>query len=290
MLFQRIEPSNGSPAPTLGRVSWRTLATMAVAFLPLFAPARAKADLSLGQAGQYAIIGNTVELDGGPTLTGSVAVNGNLVTNGGQPTISGTLIVNGTSSDPASISASLSGASSDLTSAIAAYNSLSATQSPSTLNISGNGGVNVVNLSSIGGAVTLTGSSSDYFIIKVSGAVDFEGGSGVMLMGGLTANHVLFDVTGNVKLGGSNTVSGTILSTGGSINIGGGSIVKGALIDLESMITDVKSDSAIQVIGTNNLFVAPIAAPEPAPFVKAISGLATIGIWGFFRRKRSKSK
>ena len=84
MAFQHVEPTSGSPTPMLGRVSWPTLATMVFAFLPLFAPARAKADLTLGQAGQYTIFGNTVDLNGPPTVTGTVAV-----ANGGSLSVSG---------------------------------------------------------------------------------------------------------------------------------------------------------------------------------------------------------
>ena len=114
----------------------------------------------------------------------------------------------------------------------------------------------------------------------------------VTLAGGLTSRNVLFYVTGNggVNLGSNTTVSGNFLATGGGIEIGGASTVNGGLYDLTSTITDVKTDSPLTINGTGNLFTGIMSAPEPAPLVKGISGLATIGIWGFFRRKRSKSK
>ena len=187
---------------------------------------------------------------------------------------------------------SMSGPASDLATAIAAYASLAATQNYTTLNgttITGNGGVNVISASSISGGVTLNGSASDYFMVKVSNSVDFEGASGVSLTGGLTANHVLFDVAGNIKLGGSNTVSGTFISTSGTIEIGGSSTINGALLDLKSSVSfDVKTDSSMTLNGTGNLFSAPISAPEPSPLVKGISGLVSIGLWGVVRRRRLK--
>jgi hypothetical protein len=310
MLFQHVEPSNGSPAPMLGRVSSRTLAAMVVAILPLFAPARAKADLTLGEAADFGILGKTINLGGGTVINGNVGViaGGNLATGGTIQTFNGTISVDNTPGDaastsfsnfgqhpPATTSMSLSGAASDLLTASQGAAALGSTQSFSSLSgttITGNGGVNVVDVGSISGAVTLNGLSSDYFVINVSGNVDFGGGSGVTLGTNVLASHVLFNVSGNVTLESGNTVYGTFLSSGGSINIGGGSTVNGALLDVNSMVSvvDVKSDSSMTLNGTGNEFAGLVSAPEPAPLVKAISGLATIGIWGFVRRKRSKSK
>jgi hypothetical protein len=306
MLFQRIEPSNGSPAPMLGRVSWRTLAAMAVAFLPLFAPARVKADLTLGLAGQYTVFGNEVVLNGPPTVNGTVAVanNGSLSVSGG--TFMGPVVLgNGASHTGSPVpnlttgqnltaaSTAIATAATEAATAVSdavSSHTLLTPGSPNGTSYTGVAGLNVIQITgNLTSAITLNGSSSSIFLVDVTGGVNYNGGGTKVNLGqNVSASNVLFYVTGSggVNLGTNTTVSGSYLATNGGITIGGRTIVNGGLYDLTSMITDVTTESPLTINGTGNLFSGVVAAPEPAPLVKAISGLLTVGLWGFLRRKK----
>jgi hypothetical protein len=314
MLFQRIEPSNGSPAPMLGRVSWRTLAAMAVAFLPLFAPIRAKADLS-------AISGDTVfgtnivfQPSSGVTVNGTVAVgpggslsggNGLTINNSGGvaldlgtgATSTGVTVGSGSVVTGDSNLAGQTGSSGFIQQASTAFAHLTATQNfgnfgGGTLTIQGNGGLNVVDVSSFqSGGIVLKGGSNDIFVINVGSLGSIN--SGVTLGNGVKASNVLFNIentSGAVQLSG--TLNGTFLIPSVAATFSGAtSPFTGAIYDGSTVTMDItETSSPLTMNAAAFTDFALIAAPEPAPLVKAISGLATIGIWGFFRRKRSKSK
>jgi hypothetical protein len=325
MLFQRIEPSNGSPAPMLGRVSSRTLAAMAVAFLPFLAPTRARADL--GVLSNDAVFATNIQFEGshggGVTVNGNVAVgsggsitggqnggsviNGNLDLGTGVTGHTGVTVSGSTTTNDSSLTG-LTGTGNLISTASAAYGTMSATSSTT---ISDNGtvpnngtgqlngamitgivGTNVVDVRSINGSITLTGGptggANDIFIINTT-MLSLSGG--VRLLDGVTANHVLFNVTGTngtVQLSG--TLNGTFLVPNVAVSFGGGGTLNGAIIDGSSVMMDIDSQSNTTINGEVFSGLA-VAAPEPAPLVKAISGLVTVGLWGFLRRKkRSKSK
>jgi hypothetical protein len=87
--------------------------------------------------------------------------------------------------------------------------------------ISGNGGLNVVNVANVLNAkLTLSGTAGDIFVINVSGRI--ETNQPMTLSGGVLPSHVLFNLTGrsgNLLNSGGNVLYGTYLATnGGSFN------------------------------------------------------------------------
>jgi hypothetical protein len=311
MLFQRIEPSNGSPAPMPGRVSWRTLAAMAVAFLPLVAPTPAKADLSAISGD--AVFGTNITLNSQVAITGNVGVgqNGSLsfVGGGTTPTINGTVFLGPGAHDH--ISGTTSQTDNSLTTAVStaigtasnAYSALAGTNGTTifangsdhvtvanngtdNLNgavITGNGGTNVVNVSSINGSITLSGGANDIFIINTT---TLQLNSAVKLEGGVTANDVLFNVTGSNAVSLSGTLFGTFLVPTAMVSFGGGGSLTGAILDGQTVSVDFNAETSTTIISDTFSGLAVVAAPEPAPLVKAISGLVTVGLWGLVRRKK----
>jgi hypothetical protein len=329
MLFQRIEPSNGSPAPMLGRVSWRTLAAMVVAFLPLFAPTPAKADLSgisgdtifgtnitFGPSSGVTVngivaVGPGGHLNGGGTGTGTNGMNGLVINNpsGVALDLGVGAMVNGVKSVAGTTTlsdTSLTGITAAIQQASTAFAGLTATQTIASpinggVTISGNGGLNVVDVSSFqSGGIVLKGGSNDIFVINVAslsainGGVTLENAQGGTNGNVVTANHVLFNIEGtsNSAVQLSGTLNGTFLIPSVAVTLSGASSpFTGAIYDGSTVNMDInETSSPLAMNGAAFTDFALIAAPEPAPLVKAISGLATIGIWGFFRRKRSKSK
>jgi hypothetical protein len=170
-------------------------------------------------------------------FTDSLSVNGTAYEGSGvtinangffQGSFSASPIVNGQQSAlAAAFTAAKSASSND--------KALASTTTISSNVITGTKAVNVVNVSSISHDLTISGNANQVFVINVTG--NGNGGiklSNVMLSGGVTANDVLFNITGkgNVSLG-SGTVNGTFLDTGsGSISLNGtkvyGEIIAGS--------------------------------------------------------------
>jgi fibronectin-binding autotransporter adhesin len=301
-----MEPSNGSPAPMLGRVLSRTLTAMAVAFLPLVAPTPAKADLS-AISGDV-VFGTNITLNSQVAITGNVGVGqgGSLSFNGGNtPTINGTVFLGTGATD--GISGTTSQADANLTTAVstaigtasAAYQAMSATQgslssSGGNLTITATTTVNVVDVTSLAsGGITLKGTASDIFIINVASLGSINGGVTLENLSGgtsgaVTANNVLFNVENSssnpVSLSG--TLNGTFLVPNATVSFGGGGTLTGAILDGQTVSVDFNAETSTTIISDTFSGLAVVAAPEPAPLVKAISGLVTVGLWGLVRRKK----
>jgi Alpha/beta hydrolase domain len=83
--------------------------------------------------------------------------------------------------------------------------------------VTGNGGLNVIYVDDIRNTrLTLSGSANDIFVINVSGGIK---NLAMTLSGGVTASHVLFNLTGNsgnvLQTGGDSVLYGTYLATHG---------------------------------------------------------------------------
>ncbi len=260
--------------------------------------------LSLGQAANYAAfevngLGGTLGLtgtSGSPTtINGSVALGANTNLNvGSYSTISGTAYydtgVNLHGYGGTTASANLSAAGSAVSTAISTISHLAATSGMPTgsLNaggsLTGAGGVtlNVIDLTGAvnitNGTFTINGSANQWFVFDVAGAMILNKGT-IALAGGVTANHVLFDVAGTTSITNSSTVNGTVVDQLAA-TASNGSTINGALI----------SENNISISGTVNYegFQA-VTAPEMPTIMMAACGcllvLGKIG-WDRMRGKR----
>ena len=97
-----------------------------------------------------------------------------------------------------------------------------------TTTFTGQAGQNVVDLTSInltGATFTISGNSTETFVFNVSSTISLTGSS-IALAGGVTANHVVFNLTSNgesASFTGSN-INGTVLAlnSSDSISVTGG--------------------------------------------------------------------
>lgn len=161
--------------------------------------------------------------------------------------------------------------------------SLAATQTfgniTSATTITGNGGLNVIDVTNIHNApLTLSGSASDYFIINVSG--EFQTNQAMTLAGGVAASQVLFNLTGTgtvLQTSGGDQLYGTFLATDGGQFQFSELDLDGALIDTDGNVQFVSGSK----IGTFDPFTVPSPVPEPSTlslFCVALVGLGGIGL------------
>ena len=119
-----------------------------------------------------------------------------------------------------------------------------------------NGGITLNNAN-----LTLTGSSSDYFVFNIYGGFTLTGTSSIKLLGGLTSSNVLFNIIGpgsalTTQLG--STVRGTILSIGRSISFDGvfiGQIIGGGPGSTFALLTGT-------TVGRLDSAAAPPSVPD----------------------------
>ena len=89
----------------------------------------------------------------------------------------------------------------------------------------------------IAAKLTLSGTATDLFIIKIKGAFITTAGAEVVLQGGVLASNVFWIADGGIPLGANTTISGTLISRGTAISIGAGSIVTGKIFTVAGEIT-----------------------------------------------------
>jgi hypothetical protein len=73
----------------------------------------------------------------------------------------------------------------------------------------------------LGGVLTLTGSSSDVFVFIVDGALSINGAANVVLTGGATACNVFWQTNGTISMVSGARVKGTFIAKSGAINMTG---------------------------------------------------------------------
>ena len=170
----------------------------------------------LGQASAYTVfsMAGTFQNDSLVTINGDVGVGPNGSINVASPSkINGTLYVDPTASKSGSgqvtggtQTRNLQQAVNDAINASSFFNSLSATQTLSSISsaitITGNGGNNVINLSggiNLGGSnnLTLSGGANDRFIFNITGGLQMNGSAAVVLTGGVQAQNVVFNFVGS---------------------------------------------------------------------------------------------
>jgi choice-of-anchor A domain-containing protein len=209
--------------------------------------------VSLGSAANYAVLGlHGAEI----SQSGSSAVTGNEgVSRGGQLTLSGHAAVAGTvyeaaaretnAPHPVIDSSLLATADADALTAAAQAKALAPTQSFGTITkttvIHGNGGLNVISIrGDVRASLVLDGGANDVFIINVQGDLKLGKNESLLLSGGVTAGHVLYNFTGrggSIDIHEGATVNGTILAPSADVQIDGvlnGEVIGGRSVQISS--------------------------------------------------------
>ncbi len=150
----------------------------------------------------------------------------------------------------------------------------------------GDGGMNVIditgNVSLNNANLTLTGTKSDFFVVNIGGNVSLVGTAMFKLGGGVTPDHVLYNLTKSgctVSTNIGDAIYGTLLGPGCSFTLDGN--FYGEIIGGGSSITLMSG----AVVNQRSLTPPPTppAVPEPATLVLFGSGL--LGMAGTMRRR-----
>jgi hypothetical protein len=195
---------------------------------------------SLGAAGQFGVLGlqNTQINNSNVYITGNEGVSqGGKLTNMAPSTITGNAVESssGQYSGPGKLGGNLNidpamlmQAGTDALNASSTAAGLATTQtfgsitSPTT--VTGNGGLNVIAVNgNIKSSLILSGTSSDIFIVNVTGSLSFSASSQLGLTG-VTADHVLYNFTGasgTISSQVGNVLNGTLLAPKYSFNLDG---------------------------------------------------------------------
>jgi hypothetical protein len=125
--------------------------------------------------------------------------------------------------------------------------------------------------------IVLSGGSNDYFIVNVDGSLSVSNGS-IGLTGGLTPNHILFNVLGgDISLSNaSSSLFGTYLDVNHRINLTPGTVT-GAV-----MGNQIHTSSGPNVI--SGIYVTPV--PLPGAYLMF---LTCVGVLGAIRSKKQRN-
>jgi hypothetical protein len=182
------------------------------------------------------MIGGNVGVGNNSTLNfSSGTINGNvdLAATATLNKSGGTTFINGSTNKPVDFSPINTSVNNEVT----LLNSLAPTQTFSSgiqnpTTITGNGGQNVISVGGnngihlSGGALTLHGGPSDTFIFQItSGNFALSGDTNIVLQGGVTPNHVFWDIEGSggqVQTSGNSNTAGIFIAPGEPIQINGG--------------------------------------------------------------------
>jgi hypothetical protein len=229
------------------------LAILPITTMVLFGSAlSSRADL--GPAGNFSVLGFnganvTINISSGPLMiNGNVGVGNSSTLNFSSGTINGnvdlaatatlnksggTTFINGSTNKPVDFTPINTAVNNEVT----FLNSLAPTQTFSSgivnpTTITGNGGQNVISVGGnngihlSGGALTLSGGPSDTFIFQItSGNFALSGDTNIVLAGGVTPNHVFWDIEGSggqVQTSGGSNTAGIFIAPSEPIQINGG--------------------------------------------------------------------
>ena len=254
----------------------KTMPLIGLALGMLLVPTAARANsvcsLKLGEAGNFGVfeLGNGGKIDltnPQSSIYGNLGLGPNGIQNFADGHITGQYFVDPSANNSHSNNVRIDGGTSSewLSEAVSEaqhVSSLAATFTPTqstptnitnSYTINGtdpqqNNGLNIINLNSInltgdGQYLTLNGSSSDYFLINVSGSIKLtHQNGGIRVSGGVTPSHVLFNILSNsndgLKVSGNASLAGTYLAPNAGIGLDPaqleGEIISGKNIALTS--------------------------------------------------------
>jgi choice-of-anchor A domain-containing protein len=269
--------------------------------------------LSLGMAAKYGVLdynsGSTLLFNGSTEIVGDVALAQNTRFNFSRPALivgslyedsgvtgtnNGIIITGGTHSRLLSQAVADANSASSTAAALPTTGSIpggsvNVTSPGNSVTFNGMAGQNVVDLTNFslagGGTFTIHGTSSETFIFNVSGNFRLPNGQ-ILLTGGVTPDHVLFNITGSgstVSMSSLNSdVLGTILAPSRAVNLSDGTVV-GEVISGQNI--SITGNTAV----VQDAFSSSPAVPEPAAYVLAGSA-CVFGLGAAAWRKRGRGK
>lgn len=290
----------------------RYITLSALAFLASLGFAQAGTITDLNQLpgsafGQYSLVAgggsNSLQLTSDTTITGNVAVGlastgpSSVTLQGGGAPITGNLNFAGTSNGTGSVtvsgatttnSATAAQAVDDATSLYLFYSALTSlpTISGNTLNVTTNPGASYngntnehvyEEPTSFNGALAITAAANQYVIIDVGqGSSSNYSLGAVSLSGGITSDHVLFniDTTGNLSSSNAHgdVVNAIVIDDAGLVNVDNFTLDGRLFCEVTQancqVVSNAKINSSVD-IGT--------ATPEPASVVLVLGGLVLVG-------------
>jgi hypothetical protein len=190
-----------------------------------------------------------------------------------QNPVTETLVPSTTTSNAATIAQNVS----SFASSLAATQSVGTTIN-STTTITGNGGLNVIDVANITNAkLTLSGTANDFFVFNVSNAVMTN--QPMTLTGGVSAANILFNLTG----------TGTVFQTsGGDVSFGtylatNGGKFQFSNLNLTGRLINIGGD--VQLVSGSMIPVVPV--PEPGTL--ALVGIGAIAFASAAKASRRRT-
>jgi hypothetical protein len=134
----------------------------------------------------------------------------------------------------------------------------------------------------LNGATTLTdslylnaeGNANAVFVIKIEGALETSTFSNVILMNGVQAKNIYWQVNGAVSINDFSKFSGSIIANNGAVNLRNGSVINGRVYTTDgTFITDSISLTMPAIcgpVGVNNIELDNMIQVFPNPFTNEI--------------------
>jgi len=283
----------GAGTITLGEAANYALLTSGGGGFSFNGPGAINGDVGIGVGGKYnfaspAVINGTMFLGTGVTGTNSgVTISGGIQT-------SATISANLTQAISDANTAATNAAALTATGTVPG-NTIVVTNPSNSVTFNGSAGQNVLDVTDINlnnGNFTINGTSSETFIINVSGKFIDNGSASILLTGGVTAADVLFNIEGTGQdvaiTGNAGTVeNGTILAPSRNISIHDQTL-NGAVIGAFGMSFSIQDTSGFTLNGPPTQ--PPFGGPTPTPLPASVwSGLALLMGFGAMRIGRRRA-
>ena len=132
---------------------------------------------------------------------------------------------------------------------------------------------------SIGGAVVLEGGPSDFFIIKMNGAMTVGAGASVSLTGGVEAANVFWLINGAISVAAGADLKGTLFSKAGAVGLGANATLEGRMLSMGGAITLADGAEAGLPSGTLSIPVFCEADCTPSAAVDVLGVLSDFSLF-----------